>query len=67
MLYYVKGKGAFRMRKLFLTAAGLLYAVFLFLDLTLAGNSAPLKFAAILLCFAAALCGPQRRRTRSFS
>ena len=47
------------MRKLFLTAAGLLYAVFLFLDLTLAGNSAPLKFAAILLCFAAALCGPR--------
>lgn len=47
----------FRVRRLFLAAAILLYAGFLTLDLTRAGNSAPLKFAAIVLCFAAALPG----------
>ena len=45
------------MRRLFVAAAALLYAGFLVLDLTRAADSAPLKFAAISLCFAAALPG----------
>lgn len=44
------------MRILFLMVASLLYPVFLVLDLTRAADSAPVKFAAILLCAAAALC-----------
>ena len=47
----------FRVRRLFLAAAALLYVGFLVLDLTRAADSAPLKFAAISLCFAAALPG----------
>src|SRR5699024_4765087 len=46
-----------RVRRLFLAAAALLYVGFLVLDLTRAAGSAPLKFAAISLCFAAALPG----------
>lgn len=46
-----------RVRRLFLAAAALLYVGFLVLDLTRAADSAPLKFAAISLCFAAALPG----------
>ena len=45
------------MRRLFLAAAGLLYAVFLAMDLSFSGNTAPLKFVSILLCLFAALCG----------
>lgn len=47
----------FRVRRLFVAAAALLYVGFLVLDLTRAADSAPLKFAAISLCFAAALPG----------
>ena len=46
-----------RVRRLFVAAAALLYVGFLVLDLTRAADSAPLKFAAISLCFAAALPG----------
>lgn len=43
--------------RLFVPLAALLYAAFLILDLTGWMDSAPVKYAALLLCVLAALCG----------
>lgn len=50
--------------KIFPAAAGTLWLVFLFLDLTGAGDSTGVKFAAICLCLAAALTGATSRDGR---
>lgn len=50
--------------RVFPVLAGALYLWFLALDLTGAGGSMPIKYASILLCAVAALCGPRTRDGR---